>query len=167
MMNKTTAIYFSIACLSLASCRVNSSNIGTTTNCTTGEEILYSCSTGKKTLSYCASKPGAADPFLEYRYGIRNKPELVYRPVRNDRKSYFNRTTLTGASNESTVIWFKRGNFSYILNDPMRGSPFLKIVESGKSIATIECKGNFSGDPEKANPFILRASPEDYFNLTK
>ena len=49
------------------------------THCKVNEMVVYSCSTGSHILSLCASPDISKNQgYLQYRYGLRGKPELVY-----------------------------------------------------------------------------------------
>ena len=48
--------------------------------CAADEMTLFSCDSGKKTASVCASQPLSAQSLMQYRFGTAGKAELVWPP---------------------------------------------------------------------------------------
>jgi hypothetical protein len=136
------------------------------TNCTKDEKVVFSCSAGKKIISLCAAPLKSHDDYLEYRFA-NGKTKFSYRADKFNPEHYFERSIVVGASSMSTLIWFKNGDYTYVLNDPIKGDPFLTVRRSNKEIARIQCLADFSGDSELPNKNIWQRNSEEYFELLR
>jgi hypothetical protein len=134
-------------------------------NCHKKEEIFFSCSTGKKIISFCSSPKGIHPGYLEYRFGTPEKIELRYKAAEGYIDKKFSRANILGASGASTEIWFKNNEFSYILGDPIKGNSTLEIVKQKKIIARLVCEKDFSGNTSMHSDFIEEKTSDDFFKL--
>jgi hypothetical protein len=86
------------------------------THCATDELIVFNCSTGKKIVSVCASKTmSATSGYLQYRFGRKGSPELIYPEVKIPPKVDIQANTLTFAGGGGAYIRFKRDRHSYVV----------------------------------------------------
>jgi hypothetical protein len=135
------------------------------TNCVNGERIFFSCSSKSKVISYCASPIKSSSPYLEYRFGSPNKIELSYKVFGSDLIKKIHRADVLGASSASTAIWFTNNEISYILNDPVKGTPSLEVIENKQTIAKFNCEMNFAGDTSMPLKLIEDESAQEFFRL--
>ncbi len=136
-----------------------------TTHCVKNEDILFSCSTGKKIISFCASPKGIHPAYLEYRFGTSKTLELNYKATEGDATNKFSRAEVLGASSSSTEIWFTNNDVSYILGDPVKGDAAIEIIKQRKIIARLVCKKDFKGDTSLPSDFIEQKNSKDFFKL--
>lgn len=112
--------------------------------CKANENVLFSCSLGKKTVSLCTSDNGTAPEYLEYRFGTPAKIELSYKGTATDSPLKFKRSEVTYASNAATIVWFKNSETNYLLHFPADGGPLLEVIKDGKTIAELSCKNGWA-----------------------
>lgn len=114
------------------------------THCSNEERVVFSCSTGKKFVSVCASKDASKDKgYVQYRYGVINKPELIFPENREPANKNFSYQYNLYASGYSNDILFNIGTFNYIVSYLFaKGdeSGSVEVIKSGKNIANIICK---------------------------
>ncbi|MBK8817401.1 MAG: hypothetical protein IPN42_18795 [Methylococcaceae bacterium] len=87
------------------------------THCTKNETIVFSCRTGSKIVSVCASKTIASGSgYLQYRFGPKKKPELIY-PENQlpSAKTNIQADTLTFAGGGGAYLRFKREEYGYVI----------------------------------------------------
>jgi hypothetical protein len=138
------------------------------TLCKKNEEVFFSCKLEKKIVSLCSSNIENALGYMTYRFGTSLKPELEYQVTQDDLNSKFNTAEILYASNSSTVIWFNRLNFSYVLNFPMRGGPLLQVIKNSRVVSQMYCKNGWTdaiGDPERSSQFIRSKNSSEYLKL--
>ncbi len=86
------------------------------THCATDELIVFNCSTGKKIVSVCASKSMSSTyGYLQYRFGRKGSPELIYPEVKIPPNTDIQANTLTFAGGGGAYIRFKRDQQSYVV----------------------------------------------------
>jgi hypothetical protein len=136
-----------------------------TTNCKRDELVVFSCASAARVISYCAAPTSATETYIEYRYSSNGKPGLVYRdaPGTNDRK--LKRAHVRGASASTTALWFTNSGYTYVLNDPVRGTPFVEVRKAGRQVSQVQCGGNIEGDAEMPNKLIEERTSDEYFDL--
>jgi hypothetical protein len=137
----------------------------TASNCQNDEQIIFSCASEKKTISLCASPSKSNDSYLDYRFSQNGKSSFSYRSDESSIGHIFMRTQVSGASSSSTIIWFENEGYTYILNEPVKGYPFISVRQSKKEISRIQCTADFDGDSNIANPYIQEKKNDDYFRL--
>jgi len=158
-----------------ASCIVSLSILATTcsafaaaarTNCVADEEIVFSCTAGKKTISLCASPEQARNSYVEYRFSAHDgATPFLYRADATSGSRIFNRATLLGASSASTIIWFENSGYVYEISDPVKGARTVSAYKGGKQIGLNSCTGNYLGDSNTPSPVIKQRTSEDYFEI--
>lgn len=134
--------------------------------CSPEEKIFFSCPIGKKIVSYCESKIEGPNKYMEYRFGKPNKIELRYKAGGSDSTGKFSKAEITGASNVVTVIWFKNNELYYVLNDPVRGMPYLELYSNGSSKARLPCSdlhGKTEGNTDDSSSNLNIKTQEEFF----
>lgn len=154
-------IPLAIFVLALSSCELSAQ----TTNCTADEQIIFSCTSGKKLVSVCSAPKNATKNYIEYRFTSDKKSNLTYRADKDSLTHQFNRSTLTGASSASTVLWFQNQGYLYAMSDPVKGIPSLIVQKAKKEISNMACSENMKIDLETKNPLIKELTSDDYFKL--
>ncbi len=92
---------------------------GESSQCTSHEEIIWSCSSKSKTYEVCASKDlSAASGYMQYRAGPIGNPEFVYpnKPV-SPRGIFHYRLLAHGAQ-----LTFTQGAYQYDLTEQLKGN---------------------------------------------
>lgn len=135
------------------------------TLCALDESVVFSCSTGKKMVSVCASKDlNATQGWLQYRYGTSSKLDLVF-PEVDTHPKYFSvaNTIIYSGGGGGAYLQMNKGEFSYIVySGEGRGwsQSGVTVQKNGKSIADILCKSNEEINIG-GNFFEKSAIPED------
>lgn len=132
--------------------------------CAADERVYFSCQTGKgsKRIALCGQVKGAADGargFLQYRFGTREHPEMIYPGSRDESLEKF---TYGGAYQklgrmESKEIRFHNGSFDYTVykmsyplgdaeSDGYAHEAGVRVAKDGKEVATVKC----GGEPQEA-----------------
>ncbi len=114
-------------------------------HCSAKEQTLFSCRTGRKTVSVCASRDLSADAgAVRYRFGRPGALELIYPPSDAD----WRRVTRSG------VLTFSGGGGAYLsfTNEPYRYIVYtaigkgwgkkagLVVEKNGQRVASLPCK---------------------------
>ncbi len=84
------------------------------THCTSQESTLFNCTTGKKTVSVCASKNlSRSSGYLQYRFGAKGKPEIEIPEARE----YPGPTVKSGtlASSGGAYLRFYKAEYTYVV----------------------------------------------------
>lgn len=128
--------------------------------CSAPEKVFFSCVTGKKIVSVCASAdypaPSAA---LQYRFGSKGAPEIVWPEAATSRAGVtFGNIGYSGGG--LGYIRFTNGDIEYVVYSGM-GKGWSKdgvmVEQNGKSLANHLCKGDVvqdlwhTGLPEDTN----------------
>jgi hypothetical protein len=109
------------------------------THCKPGETIVFSCSTGSRVLSVCASPDISKNAgYLQYRYGLKDNPEFVYPETPQHPAGLFTPGTQPLAGGGMTFLQFKNGAYTYTV--------FSALGKFGKSCGT----------PQEQAPTCLR-----------
>jgi hypothetical protein len=125
--------------------------------CAADERVYFSCQAGKgpKRIALCGQVKGGADGvrgFLQYRFGTREHPEMVYPSSRDESLEKF---TFGGAYQklgrmESKEISFHSGSFGYTVytesyplgdaeSDGYAHGAGVRVAKGGKDVATVKC----------------------------
>jgi hypothetical protein len=114
--------------------------------CSKNEQIVFSCSLGKKTLSVCASSNiSPTSGYLQYRLGKKNKAEIAFPDSSKiaDRKLIQART-LMFAGGGGAYLRFINGSFNYVVFTAIgRGwgtKDGVSVLKNGKPIANLMCQ---------------------------
>jgi hypothetical protein len=117
--------------------------------CSATEKVFFSCATGKKIVSICASAdypaPSAA---FQYRFGPKGAPELVWPETATSRAGVtFGNIGYSGGG--LGYIRFTKGDIEYVVYSGM-GKGWAKdgvmVQKNGKSLANHLCKGDVIQD---------------------
>ncbi len=114
-------------------------------HCTAAEETVFSCDLGKKVVSVCASKPLTTDSgYLQYRYGMLGKPELLFPQTSVSPKKVIQARTLMFAGGGGAYLRFNSGSTSYIVYSAIGQGWGTKdgvaVEQNGKTKTHWECK---------------------------
>jgi hypothetical protein len=116
------------------------------TLCLTNEDNIFSCSTGKKVISVCASKDlTAAHGYLQYRFGSPAKVELTIPADQSvpPASSAVSRTLMFSGGG-GAYLRFKTGDYDYVVYTAIgRGwgtKDGVAIEKNGKPRTHISCK---------------------------
>lgn len=116
------------------------------THCEAGETIVFSCSTGTRILSLCASPDvSKTSGYLQYRYGVADKLELVFPEKLQPPGKLFTPGTLAFSGGGGAYLQFKKGAYTYTVFSAIGNW----AASGGK--ATAEGIAVKSGDNEIAN----------------
>ena len=112
-----------------------------TTHCSADENVMFSCSVGKKTASVCASKDAAKDKgYVQYRFGAIGKPEMTF-PAKKEpaNKNFSLDADICGGTANASAIKFVKGEYIYGVADKACTGGSIEVFKSGKPSASIEC----------------------------
>jgi hypothetical protein len=136
------------------------------TLCHTNETVVFSCATGTHFLSICASPNLSKEAgYLQYRYGSKDKLELVYPTTPQPPTGLFVPFEQMYSGGFGSFVQFKNNNYTYTVFDAVgrwgkscftpheRAETCLQEVEgiavqnNGKEVANIPCRkdANFVG----------------------
>ena len=126
------------------------------THCRADEQPLFSCSTGKKTVSLCGAPAKGAPQTLSYRFGAPGKVENEFvATLSSPRRFHTNMITLSPGANVDEV-WFDHGDVRYLLSACVGGDcpieAALTVLKKAHIIANMPCKdddnlvGRFGSD---------------------
>jgi hypothetical protein len=134
-------------------------------HCAVGEQILFSCSTGQKTVSVCGSGDlSTPSGIVQYRFGKLGAPELLYPPANADWRKVTRGGVLTYAGGGGAYLVFSSAPYRYVVFTAIGrgwGTKAGVVVEkSGKRVATLACKAE---ETSELGPdlFARAAIPED------
>ena len=136
-MKKTLLIIFALL-------GISSAFAADITHCSSDENIVFSCSVGKKTASVCASKDAVKDKgYVQYRFGVIGKPEMTF-PVKKEpaNKNFSLDTDLCVGTPNASGIKFIKGEYIYgIADKTCSGSELgsIEVFKTGKPIASLYC----------------------------
>jgi len=126
------------------------------TLCTTGEQSIFTCFTGKKTASLCI-KESRNDLFAQYRYGTSKKLDLAYPETQRNSSGKFMLSTTPYPGGGANRIRFVNGGYNYFMYDitkpkvdsdgqsyPIFMSGIL-VRKNGRNIASLYCDNEDAG----------------------
>lgn len=122
------------------------------TMCQTHEEVYFSCLTGKKIVSVCAS--GNISPnngYVQYRIGIPGKIDLEYPKLPDPPIGRFSISDISGGNLNIRHIKFNSGSYNYVIYQGDTSGVYVK--QSGRTIANLTCQ---PGDYQAISPRALR-----------
>ncbi len=115
------------------------------THCSAQEANVFSCSTGKKIISVCASKDlSRSSGYLQYRFGPKNAPEIEVPEAWEHPESSVKSGNLMFSGGGGAWLRFIKGEFAYVVYTATGkgwGAKEGVAVEKGdKRVANIKCK---------------------------
>jgi hypothetical protein len=148
------------------------------THCKAAETVVFSCSTGSRILSICASSNLSKNAgYLQYRYGPPGKPELVFPEMLRHPAGLFTPGTLMFSGGGGAYLKFSKPPFAYTVfsaigNWGARGKATVQgvaVQKDGAEFANIPCKtdGNYVAG-ELGPDYFERAGlrePESDFDI--
>lgn len=117
-------------------------------HCRPDEATLFSCRTASgKIISVCAPRElSATAGYLQYRYGAKGAPELIYPPTRDALRDILESGTLMYAGGGGAYLRFKRDDYGYVVYTALGrgwGSRAGVAVEKGRRlVGDVRCKGS-------------------------
>lgn len=116
-------------------------------HCSSEEDTIFSCSTGKKTISVCASEDlSASDGYLQYRFGVKGKPELVVPQTLERLEGEIKGSTLMFSGGGGAYLRFEKGQYDYIVYSAIgRGwgeKDGVAVEKNGTLVTSLKCKGS-------------------------
>jgi hypothetical protein len=130
----------------LAACVAASAFADGVTQCRSGEQPLFSCSTGKKTVSLCGAPASGTPQTLTYRFGVPGKVENEF--VATSANGNLFHTTLVSLAPRAAVgeVWFDRGDVRYVMSACLGGDcpnlAALSVLRHDKIIANMPCRND-------------------------
>lgn len=114
-------------------------------HCAKDESIVFNCSVGKKIVSVCASKSiSATSGYLQYRFGPKGAPELIYPAARTVPNADIQAETLSFSGGGGAYIRFKRDKYGYVVYTAIgRGwgeKAGLAVEKDLKLLANLPCQ---------------------------
>jgi hypothetical protein len=133
--------------------------------CSAQEDIYFSCPLpAGKIVSVCAS--GNVNPnsgYVQYRYGVPGKIELLYPQSKVPPKGRFYVVNASEGSVSLNIIKFYNGRYTYLVSQAYRS--FLTVLKDGQLISRKSCeRGSYSFINRKALKGVesLPKSAEDF-----
>jgi len=105
--------------------------------CTKDEVTEWSCNSGRKVYSLCASRDlGPTTGTLQYRAGKKDgKPEFAYPEPAAHPRGHF---TLQIVSRGATLSFSNKG-YDYYVYEPLAGQTVIDVGKGNKPLASISC----------------------------
>jgi len=134
------------------------------TLCTNQEKIIFSCSTGKKIVSVCASKDlSASAGTLQYRFGKKGAVEATVPAAAAHPKKHTNGNNLMYSGGGGAYLRFIKGNYGYVVYTGI-GKGWEKegvaVEKGGKTISNMLCRS--AAQSEIGPDFFSKSGiPED------
>ncbi|WP_123515731.1 hypothetical protein [Pseudomonas frederiksbergensis] len=135
------------------------------TLCDSSEDIYFSCPlVGGKTVSICASgndKP--ASGYVQYRYGVPGKVELIFPQKKDPPKGRFFIVNASEGSVNMDIIKFKTGRYTYLVAQAFVG--FLTVLKDDKVVLRQSCDAGgdaFVSRLARKGIQTIPKSPEDF-----
>lgn len=135
---------------------INNSEIS---HCTQDEKIVFSCNTGKKIVSVCASQDISPNSgYLQYRFGKLSSPEAIIPSNPQD----FRSVAYGWSAKMGSGIGFGVGNFDYSI-DTYEGG-ILTVAQDKKTVATLTCIQDGFFVDDSGDIISMLVYPENYTN---
>ncbi|MFO1431963.1 MAG: hypothetical protein U1F76_17785 [Candidatus Competibacteraceae bacterium] len=84
--------------------------------CSAAEAVIFSCPTRQKIVSVCASKDlSATTGYMQYRFGPKGAPEIVYPQSKEHPRNYTESGVLTFAGGGGAYLRFKKEQYGYVV----------------------------------------------------
>ncbi len=134
-------------------------------HCTANECVIFSCATGNKIVSVCASADlGPQTGSLTYRFGPPGRPEISYPPPGASRDLVKSgRWVFAGGG--GAWLAFHRPPFRYIvysaIGEGWHEKAGLAVERNGRLLTNIACRGEPSANELGPDFFNSAAIPED------
>jgi hypothetical protein len=120
------------------------------TLCNEQEKILLTCGiqNSENIVSICAAnlKTSNNSNYIEYRYGTKNKIQLIYKVVEKNKNTLYR---YTDSANYTTYFGFNNKGYSYSIGVPQEtygAKVFLTIQQGDKIFSNKQCNTNSFGE---------------------
>jgi hypothetical protein len=150
---------FHLGLAALAGTAMASAGAGEASLCAPGENIVFSCHVGPKTVSLC--RPAGTPQALVYRFGAPGRLELVFPEGGRAGSAGFARADALRYGGGSTAVSFRRGEYQYSLysqlgrsEGPDRTPEFedgLLVSRNGKLLKRFVCDDGGEGFRESVD----------------
>ncbi|MFM2450901.1 MAG: hypothetical protein RIS44_3351 [Pseudomonadota bacterium] len=152
--------------------------IGQTSFCTAQETVVFSCRTGAKMVSVCASKNAAiSNGYLQYRFGKPDSHEaleLMLPEGQLTANKAASGETVPFAGGAGSWLRFKKGGYSYVAYSGIgmwgpkgetREKNGIVVERSGKTLANLKCTGDTTSElgPEWYEKMGVQAKGDEDF----
>jgi len=112
--------------------------------CQTKEKVVFSCSTGKKLISVCASENlSSSAGYVQYRFGTNEKLEFSFPEPKAHPDSFSTKGILAYSGGGAGYMRLNKGAYSYVVYSGM-GQGWDKqgvaVEKNGKLLSNILCK---------------------------
>lgn len=137
----------------------------TPTQCTANERVIFSCATGNKIVSVCASSDlGPHTGSLTYRFGSPGRPEISYPPPGGVRDA-IKAGHWVFAGGGGAWLAFHRPPYRYIVYSAIgRGwneKEGLAVEKDGRVLTNLRCRGEPTANELGPDFFNSAAIPND------
>lgn len=118
------------------------------TLCQTKEKVVFSCSTGKKLISVCASENlSSSAGYVQYRFGTNKKPELSFPEPKAHPDSFATKGILAYSGGGAGYLRLNKGTYSYVVYSGMGHNwdkQGVAVEKNGELLSNILCKNTSS-----------------------
>jgi len=113
------------------------------TQCAAQESVLFSCETGKKVVSLCATGKAGAFDAIAYRYGVPGQVELEYKAAPGNGLLFHGQVEPAAPNASVREVWFDKGSTRYLMTACEGGDcPYeagLAVLSRGKLLSKQHC----------------------------
>lgn len=86
------------------------------THCTKEESVIFSCKTGQKIVSICATKSiSTSSEYPQYRFGRKGSPEMIFPIEKQQSNADIQANTLRFSGGGGAYIRFSTGQYAYVV----------------------------------------------------
>jgi hypothetical protein len=131
------------------------------TLCHQHEEIYFSCSTGNKIVSLCASgNISPSNGYVQYRFGTPDHIELEFPSEPNPPRKSFSISDISGGNLNFVHVRFKSGGYDYVIYQGFPSGVYVK--KNGKAVLNSTCTaGVYQQLSQRAYRGIRTTAPID------
>ncbi|WP_316681797.1 hypothetical protein [Ralstonia flaminis] len=123
-----------------STCASDSLRSNETTLCYPHEDVYFSCDTGNKIISVCASgNIKSSRGYVQYRAGQPSEIELEYPKNPYPPKGIFSISEIIGGNFNGVHLKFKSGRYNYIIYQSSVSGVYVK--KDGKIVSNLICRG--------------------------
>lgn len=132
------------------------------THCSSQEQVVFSCDTGKKLVSVCASQP-LSSPNGYYRFGPKGATELAFPTSPAPLNTFTNGGTFALSGGGGAYMRLKNGGYHYVVFSAVTSggeTAGVSVEKNGEVVANLTCQGSVAS--ELGPDFFEKAGvPED------
>lgn len=113
---RATVSLLNVGCMLVAMCSPETLTASSGSHCSSDETVLFSCRTGNKTVSVCASPDlSTHSGSLQYRFGPRGAPEIRLPQTPSEWRSHTRSGVLTFAGGGGAYLAFTTPPYRYVV----------------------------------------------------